>query len=70
MAASHAARISAANRRYRNERAAVDTRASALIEEMANRRRLTVKFMALQVQVGLFAIIYIFKRVSIPCFRA
>ncbi|KAM7533005.1 hypothetical protein Aperf_G00000126396 [Anoplocephala perfoliata] len=50
LAASHAARISAANRRYRNERAAVDARASALIQEMINRRRLAVKFMALQVQ--------------------
>ncbi|VDO05083.1 unnamed protein product [Rodentolepis nana] len=50
LAASHAARISAANRRFRNERAAVENRVSALLQEMDNRRRLTVKFLALQVQ--------------------
>ncbi|VUZ52375.1 unnamed protein product [Hymenolepis diminuta] len=50
LAASHAARISAANRRFRNERAAVENRVSALLQEMDNRRRLTIKFLALQVQ--------------------
>uniref|UniRef100_A0A5K3EWY1 Nucleosome-remodeling factor subunit BPTF n=2 Tax=Mesocestoides corti TaxID=53468 RepID=A0A5K3EWY1_MESCO len=50
LAASHAARISAANRRFRTEKAALETRATALAEELANRRRLTVKVLALQVQ--------------------
>lgn len=52
IAASHAARISAANRRFRNEKAALSTRVAALVEELANRRKLHVKFLALQVQVG------------------
>ncbi|VDK20509.1 unnamed protein product [Taenia asiatica] len=50
LAASHAARISAANRRFRTEKAALDTRVASLLEEMTNRRRLSVKYMALQVQ--------------------
>ncbi|VDM32578.1 unnamed protein product [Hydatigera taeniaeformis] len=50
LAASHAARISAANRRFRTEKAALDTRVASLVEELANRRRLSVKYMALQVQ--------------------
>lgn len=52
LAASHAARISAANRRFRTEKAALDTRVASLVEELANRRRLSVKYMALQVQVS------------------
>ncbi|KAL5103995.1 Nucleosome-remodeling factor subunit BPTF [Taenia crassiceps] len=50
LAASHAARISAANRRFRTEKAALETRVASLVEELANRRRLSVKYMALQVQ--------------------
>lgn len=51
LAASHAARVSAANRRFRNERAAVENRVATLRLEMENRRKLTVKVLALQVQV-------------------
>lgn len=50
IAASNAARISAANRRLRSERVALETRASNLAEELENRRSLAVKYLALQIQ--------------------